>query len=373
MKLLSFILLIFLLQSCTISKYKLRKVEGTFPGISQGLKTNPETPKDIKVLIIHGIGPQTEDYANPFIQKMAQKLGYTLNDTLTLDTMSFENNRGKTFIHKYKIKGNWISFYSIFWSEITQPYRERLKENHSEFKGNRAWLNNKIKKEVLNDNLIDFVLYTSNTFKKEIKHPVYETLNKIYEDNIKVERKYNLTKSILTPQLDKKIYMISGSLGSKILLDVISNYEVLPGEKIVLPEIQKYYKDQLKSIFMLSNQLPLLSLSYASPDYESTNYVYQNYFGLCNFLNQPSNSTINLVSFYDPNDILGYNPIKNDPDCSLNRDCQECGSRINRSRIVLNNARNIADVFSPIKKAHVEVWNNKKVLQYIINGTNTSK
>jgi hypothetical protein len=348
-------------------------LEGTFPGISQELKTNPEIPKDIKILIIHGIGQQTEDYANPFIHKLARELGQDTPPIPKRDTMFFASNRGKTFISEYQIGRNLVTFYAIFWSDITQPYRDQLKDNHEEFKGKRANVNNNIKKKVLNQNLIDFVLYTSNTFKKEIRLPVYETLNRIYEDNITVENNYNSNKTMLMPILEKKIFMISGSLGSKILLDVISNYEVSSGERRINSAVQQYYKNQLKSIFMLSNQLPLLSLSYADPEYSPEKYVYQNYFGLCNFLEPTSTNKINIVSFYDPNDILGYNPIKNEPDCSLNDECKNCGPRINRSRVIINNTRNIAGIFSNFELAHTQVWDNKKVLNYIINGTNTPK
>lgn len=376
----SFYLLVILLFSSNCAVYKARNpiIEGHFPGIIKDVEDSKI--KDIRVFIIHGIGKQKLTYSQEFIDKLTNYLDDEDKQLLFYDTIDYGQDKGKVIINRYRIHNKYVTFYSLYWSEITEKYKSFIDNNHNElydqFGVKRAMVNNGIKKMVTNDGFVDFILYASGSFKNEIREPVKKTLDLIYNDsdsieNYLIQSDFAAMKS--APVYDKSIYLITGSLGSKIVLDALSDFQVESAKSDTLGfkfQRQRFYYEKLKSIFMLTNQVPLLSLLYAGSDdihTDTLQYIYQNYYGLCNFLQRSENSRLNYISFYDPNDLLGYNPISNPPVC-LNS-CSNCNKRINRSRVVLRNARPFKFMFARPAKAHMGVWKNKKLIKLIVSGS----
>ena len=379
-KFLYVILVFFLASGCAVYKARNPIIEGHFSGINKDV--NDENIKDIRIFIIHGIGRQKMTYSQEFIDKLTDQLGDGERQLLLYDTIDYGKDKGKVVINRYRINHKYVTFYSLYWSEITEKYKSYIDKNHCElydqFGVKRAMVNDRIKELLTNDGFVDFILYASGSFKNEIREPVAKTLDIIYNDSITIDdylkkTEYKTMKSI--PVYDKSIYIISGSLGSKIVLDELSEFnpESAPDDKRSYKiQRQRFYYEKMKSIFMLTNQVPLLSLLYAGDDNthpDSLQYIYQNYYGLCNFLSKSNNSCLNYISFYDPNDLLGYNPISNPPVCLGENPCENCVKRINRSRVVLRNARPFKFMFARPAKAHMGVWKNKKLIRLIANGS----
>lgn len=351
------------LQSCSLLPFKFKKIEGHFPGIKESIhKTN--SIQDVRILIIHGVGTQKkkENFSQQFISKVARDLGERVDPIEPVSSQHVGDKGAVLTINKYKIDNNYVSFYSIYWSEVTKKFKDKLIENHKEVKGRRTLINNGLKKRVLNDSFSDFVLYTG-AYKEHMRKPVIATLDMMHKDN----KAFVKSMHFASEQISRKIYMITGSLGSKIVLDVLSDYEAGPDYKCD-DEVCHYIQNHTESLFMLSNQVPLLSLHYYSdvPDFDKF-YAFQNYYGVCQFVAKNIHQKINYVSFYDPNDILGYLPIAAEPQCK--DECRDCHSRINRSRVTLNNARPIAGIFANPAKSHVGVWKNVKLRKLIVKGS----
>jgi hypothetical protein len=371
MKNLIFVLLVLAgLQSCFLPK-KLYKVTDKVSGIKESL--NGKTTKDIRVLIIHGVSKQKgdENYSQDFIARFGKQFSKGKNENMKLigevECIQLgDTTAGKLVINRYELGANMVSFYSIYWNDVTQPYKEFLFANHKELKGTRVAVNNGLKKKVTIDAFSDFVLYANPIFRKKIQLPVKETLEYMYNDKLSVFKQE--TKSL--SENDKDIYLISGSLGSKIVLDVLSKTDIREEGVNCDEKACTFFYNNLSSIFMLSNQVPLLSLIYATTDYEKEKYVEQNYFGICGYLNVNNGKSIKYVSFYDPNDLLGFYPISDAPDCvNAKFQCSTCETRINRSRIVLNNTlRGPFRLLTNPAKAHVGVWKNKRLIRILVNG-----
>lgn len=377
--LLLYVSIFFLTAGCAVYKARNPIVQGNFPGISKDIAD--EDIKDIRVFIIHGIGRQKLNYSQKFIDKLTDRLSNSKKQLLFYDTIDYGNEKGKVIINRYRIHNKYVTFYSLYWSEVTEKYKAYIDKNHEElydhFGVKRAMVNDKIKKMVTNDGFVDFILYASGTFKNEIREPVKKTIDLIYSDTDSIRNyimKSDGTSENEVPVYDKSIFLITGSLGSKIVLDVLSECKVESEnqeKRIIQEQKQQYYYEKLKSIFMLTNQVPLLSLLYAGSDSINSDslYIYQNYYGLCNFLQHSENSKLNYVSFYDPNDLLGYNPISNPPVCLGQNPCTNCADRINRSRVVLCNARPFKFMFARPAKAHMGVWKNNKLIRIIASGS----
>lgn len=358
------------LQSCLLPK-KLYKVTDPVNGIKESL--NGKTSKDIRVLIIHGVSTQKggENYSQDFIARFGKQLskgkGENLKEIKEKEIISLDGeNGGKLIINRYVLGSNMISFYSIYWNEVTEPYKKFLFENHNELKGKRVAGNNYLKKKVTIDSFSDFVLYANPVFREKIRLPVKKTLEHIYKDSLSNFRQEAKSLS----ENDKDIYLISGSLGSKIVLDVLSKTETKDEGYTCDENVCKFFYRNLSSIFMLSNQVPLLSLIYATTDYEKEKYVEQNYYGICGYLNVNEGKSIKYVSFYDPNDPLGFYPISDAPDCVNDKfQCKDCESKIDRSRIVLTNtSRGFFKLLTNPKKAHDGVWKNKRLIKILVDG-----
>jgi hypothetical protein len=363
---------------CAVYKARSPIVEGHFPGIIKDVEDN--NIKDIRVFIIHGIGRQKITYSQEFIELLTDNLSDKRKQLLFYDTIDYGKDQGKVIINRYRVNNKYVTFYSLYWSEITEKYKSLIDKNHNElydqFGVKRAKVNDRIKKMVTNDGFVDFILYASGSFKNEIREPVKKTLDLIYNDSDSIEiylKRNDFAAMQSIPVYDKSIYLITGSLGSKIVLDVLADFKVEAG---IVDDFKsrrhRFYYEKLKSIFMLTNQVPLLSLLYAPNDTvqnDTMQYIYQNYYGLCNFLQRSENSMLNYVSFYDPNDLLGFNPISNPPVCLGENHCNNCSQRINRSRVVLRNARPFKFMFARPAKAHMGVWKNKKLIKLISDGT----
>jgi hypothetical protein len=285
-------------------------------------------------------------------------------------------HEGCITIDRYKIDNNNITFYTVLWADITTKYKYWLDINHSETKYRRTCLNNKLKKGITNDRLSDFVLYTANDFKSKLRKPIVAALDSIFEDSQQMADRYE------DNVLNKSIYTITGSLGTKMVLDVLADYKNEQTDNMNQEKISRLVSENLIGMYMLTNQIPLLSLYYLDEDddplRDSLNYIYQNYYGICNFLhnneiflakdNLSDTRQVDYVGFYDPNDLLGYRLLSQAPDCPDGDNCDNCWEQINKADCIVNNAIPWFGIFANPNGAHVNVWTNKKITNLIANG-----
>ncbi len=391
-----FFFIILLYNFCTsCSILKVHSVSNEFDGIKSSIDNKDVDSTDIRIFITHGVGPQELDFSEKFIAGIMKET----NEYTKVASKTINVNEGRIFISQYSQGSNKITFYSVHWSNITEEFKGWLKENHQQTKNSRAPVNNYIQTKIMNENFSDFVLYKSPFYKCRIQAPIIEAMKYMYGYK-------DLPSGFISeiPLDNTDIYLVTGSLGTKIVFDVLNDiiYEgksllsnsegsnILERDIIpvcIYPDIQlneidsvKWFsnskkialttsiqKTTIKTIFSLSNQIPLLSVDElnASDGDNFKEYYQNNTAHICNFICNLNQDSFQLVGFYDPNDILGY---------ALWASRDEYGYCENNSRLivsgcVIDNARVWLCLFAHPKNAHVGGWKNKKIISMIYNGS----
>lgn len=366
--------------SCTTSRH----ISGSFDGFKKKIVADTLV-KDTRIMIVHGTGIKelnyADDFVNNFMDKLSDDYKIAFRDTINLGT-----NAGEILVKKYVLGDKTIRFYILNWSGVTKRYKEWLLANYASNKNGLkpANVNKSLKQGVMIENLSDFVLYSGH-LQDSIRFPFKQCMRLMFasEDEYdefeekKGEIKY--TSLYEFKATNRNIYLITGSLGSKITLDMLYNQESNELDFECDSIVCDFFFKQLKGIYMLTNQVPLLSLYYMTGeikdvDKEYKEFTYQNYYGICNYLeNNPSNSIIDYVAFNDPNDILGYKLIDEDPFCNCEDsdiDCIEAQNRINKVMCSMNNTGVFFKLFSKPSKAHMGCWENRKIINFLVEGVN---
>jgi len=165
--------------------------------------------------------------------------------------------------------------------------------------------------------------------------------------------------------------IIAHSLGSRIAIDALQlTARLINDEKVreAYPDLEKVHRlvqDKEITIFMLSNQLPLLQLGRSLPEVLNENEKYCSAQG-SHYLERFANQT-HIVAFSDPNDILSYAIPAGFEDKYL--DSRMCTIV---SNIILNIA-NVVDVFgvsnlaNPME-AHLGYDHDERVIALMAHG-----
>jgi len=323
---------------------------------------------------------------------------------------------GQLIQWEYKVNSTLkLNFFDIKWSEITEEGKSKV--NSYDENPNRYTLAKKLKKEYVVDYLGDLASYLNPDIRERMMILIDTSLSKIQEEII-----------------DPDYYFIGGSFGSKLLYDYI-NYPV-EGTKIAdkiiydnctnkvdlykthsSSEVHYFYKNYndeniftyaescnnkcsitinrrktklegLKRIYFLSNQLPFINIK-DLPYESSSNRAY--YFkkiinGFSEGLKAMGKDSMEIISFYDPNDILGY-PIpdnkkddyniinvelKNTPIWSVNPDrlrlfvLQNINNDININGLLSNSERQ--EIALNFFNVNGSTKNNDIVAKYIVKG-----
>ncbi len=133
-------------------------------------------------------------------------------------------------------KSNFV-LVSISWSQFIDYIEDILHVSTNPFGGRIAPWNKRIK-EFMNDGFADAVLYLNPQYKSAIHSVIKKGIEKAY---------------VIRPELNGNAnVLISTSLGSKIVFDMINDKD----------QINAYsdFRNNMKQIFMTSNQIPLLDL-----------------------------------------------------------------------------------------------------------------
>ncbi len=384
------------LTSCVYSK---KHVEGTFTGLSKKILHNDASTKDTRIMVVHGVGEKKETFADTFINKfiieLAGKKPRQFNNgkfpTDGNDVKIKLTEGGNIIVRKYKINDEIIRFYIVHWSDITHKYKEFLYKNEDELAvlHKPASLNRNCKRRIMLENLSDFVFYTGY-LKEEIQEPIKKCMRLMFVDTVKISKfeMFQNNASELDNLYDKgstnrDVYLFTWSLATKITLDVLSKN---PQDRISYTcdeDICEFFYKNLRGIYMMSHQVPLLSNYYMGTKLpqgvtnENEQYQYQNYYGICNFLmNNNMSKPIDYVAFNDPNDFLGYKFINEKPICRCQTtdspDCNETDaiSKINKVVFSVRNTGQFLGWIANPDKAHTAAYNNSTLIKILCRGVN---
>jgi hypothetical protein len=248
-----------------------------------------------------------------------------------------------------------LRIYEVTWSPATRWIKqslmdlERFNDPDSEHP-----LNRRVKSEVINAGIADAVAYLSDSgilVNFDILQAFCLTLantNSLYEEYPFVCDQSSLSGATRDFSKDNDIYFISHSLGTRVLFDSIGMLAlgtvepklaqesgptlvssiatkfqrigaVVPEEYTNTSESEPTFISALnagipefakaiRSIFVFTNQVPLLAANLTSP-FQNTNDVgmgFQRFLELRSPINS-SSPRLQVVSFHDPDDVLSYN------------------------------------------------------------------
>jgi hypothetical protein len=294
-----------------------------FTGIETDLaKKQGET----KVLFVHGVGDHIPGYTTEFLEKLAKELNLNVRSEVQknielnaplLPGKELGNLRVTHLLNEQN--GQKLTFYELTWSAITRPEKALLDfDTSGEYEFRRAAINGMLKK-FSNDTGPDPIIYLGQS-----RVPILAAYGQSFcwmatKNWEELPNNGRHTCTGLDDSSADKIardnyVIISHSLGSRIVIDGTQRIASLlakpekytpKGLKVTLsPKAIQALQNKRISMFMLSNQLPILQLGRELPEVAGQEASYCDPKG-ANYNKRMLNET-NIVAFSDPNDLLSY-------------------------------------------------------------------
>jgi hypothetical protein len=374
-----------------------------FDGIEQLIdkaeEPGPKSGGDLKVLMVHGIGTHLPGYSTRLAENLARELDLNVVDrepkTVSLrlpiekETLEVTSSRGvmrgksgddngKLTVHRYRGKNSQqrMIFYELTWSEITEADKKIIAYDDSgEYSFRRAGVNNDLK-HFVNSHLPDPLIYLGDAqlnIQLSVSQALCWMFTRDYDQIPKRTDELCQFQQFPPTQVREDSYVfVSHSLGSRILTDALQlvTASMARIEQLEASENVTAWRDSLRNesltIFMLSNQLPLLQLGRDVPE------VTNQYDDYCTDDGKYRDKRVfrksSIIAFSDPNDILSWAVPSGYEDANM--DSRLCPSLVN----VIINIAEVKTVFglelaSP-GDAHRGYDNDERVIKLLAHGIN---
>lgn len=339
---------------CVVHKLTTHRSEGSFKGISQYL----ETGNNLTIFSTHGMGISGLGFSDGLVKILARRTGFEL-----VDTRFVHNTNSAIKIARYMREGQQLTVYHYGWFPATAGYRFWILDLPDEIP-ERLNTMGSVKSTLMNNSVSDVIMYQGN-FRNGIKASMKIALEQMVSENP-----------------DNHIVAITESLGSKIFLDVMN--ESLASDNTWA----KDFVARLASIFMLSNQIPLLQLGDSPVDNIDNELVEVNpnemkafeesfsrqsskpgnlFYSLQEFtsynVEKDQSEKPQLIAISDPNDLLSY-PI---PKKSVNPNYYLVNAYVNVAKNGFSRPFKKPEVVNPIQ-AHLGYQNDARVIDFIVSG-----
>lgn len=331
---------------------------------------------DLKVLMVHGMGSHQPGYSARLAENLARAL--SLNRVqekyreLTLSRPHFpEQKVGNLRVCRFLNDDgsrNMI-FYELTWDSIVEQEKQNLSFDNSEEYAYRRASINRVLKEFVNSTVPDVLMYKGTSL-EVIQSAVTQSLcwmmGRDWEELPASGSYYcDPLKENVYRNLDDRFAFITHSLGSRVTVDTLQRLATLARQDPRMGTCIEALKQKEFSVFMLSNQLPLLQLG--SPKPEVTGQIE----AICSPTGTRSAERLfgelKLVAFSDPNDLFSYTLPPRFLDEYL--DSRICPTLTN---VILNIAPvqdlfGFGDVANPMS-AHTSYDNDSRVIGLITRG-----
>jgi hypothetical protein len=355
-----------------------------FAGIEADLA---KAPGKTKVLFVHGVGDHFPGYATQFLEKLAKELSLDVRSetqkNIDLITPLFPgkdlgNLRVTHLLNEQN--GKELIFYELTWSVITRQEKSLLAfDNSGEYDFRRAKINGILKK-FSNDTGPDPIIYLGQS-----RSPILSAFSQSFcwmatgdwEDLPKSGKHecMNLTDAHAEHITNDHYVFISHSLGSRITTDGMQRiasllgspgkyFPVTPKDTLSIKAIQALQNKHI-SMFMLSNQLPILQMGRELPEVAGQDENYCDPKG-ADYKKRMVSET-EIVAFSDPNDLLSYGIPHDFAEKYI--DSRLCAkiTNVNINIAKLMDAFGMADLANPME-AHVGYDQDDRVIAMIAKG-----
>ncbi len=352
-----------------------------FDGLRQSLAAEHNQGGVTKVLMVHGIGTHLPGYSSRFRDSITTALGLNVKDavtktiTIASDQSANAHDLGTLTItrHTDSAHARTLLFYELTWGGITAGQKQQLaydSENNDGLK--RAGIN-KTLKAFINSTVPDMLIYMgagAPVITNAVKEATCWMLGNDWNDlPTQVTQRCDGWQGTTYANLGRdRAFFITHSLGSLITIDTIQSFAHQMAEHADSAKV-KAVRETLRArqftVFMLSNQLPLLQLG------RSPQMITERLDDYCGTgaprATQRILGALRVVAISDPNDILSY-PVREDFARTV-LDSRLCTNLVNVSLNVaaekdLFGATNFADPLT----AHTGYLEDERVLQLITEG-----
>ncbi len=273
----------------------------------------------VKVLMVHGIGTHRPGHATLISENIARSLG--------LDLFSRAKNFGimnprkpeqrlanlRIFTMRNADASRKIVFYELTWSEITAERKKVLDFDRSgEFAHRRAAFNNTVK-TFLNDVGPDPMIYLTdpeNLILTATQQAICWMLASGEGREIEDQQQAVCSVSSVARLVNLErtnIVFITHSLGSRIIMDALGDIvATLADEQTVAshPTLVAELQKKVMTVFMLSNQMPLLQIGLPPPKVAGKIPSYCREEGAEHAAR--AFKKLEIVAITDPNDLFSY-------------------------------------------------------------------
>jgi hypothetical protein len=291
--------------------------DASFPGLRQLLTADPP----LRVIWTHGMCTHDIAWAKSRADMVAKLLGFPEGSG------TFTPNASGTFAtYVVNVDGAELEIDFLVWSDLTQQYKDRLAfdapdtEPGGQFPFDRAKLNGALKTGLMNDCLVDAVVYSGQNgepIRQRMRQEVCVALGGSYGADGTCD-----TQS--APAM--RLAIVTESLGSKLVFDAaraLRDQLAAKGQPAELASFERQV-GRTAAIYLVSNQIPLLdqanpvpapaiaeapmTAAEAAPDTSLQGFLELVRSGR-EAVQQESVMAlpiIPIVAFTDPNDLLSY-------------------------------------------------------------------
>lgn len=281
------------------------KIEGAeFRGLRTAFKdtrTNTRgasgtSRQTMRMLIIHGIGPHSEDYSETLVKGVANQLDLGNRDQLqkhialtatSIDPLGLYEGEllGSLTITRYTddIESKELLAFELLWSDYNAEARKGLLDADKDTAKLRAGVNETVK-EFFNTQVVDPVKYlgdNSETIRLHVRQAACWMISADWNEypdwvgmegappkvcpainsSLSLEAQAQIAQTVDNITNNDEFVAVTHSLGSRIFLDAFSMID--EGRTDQLNPFEKLgsrFRDRDATVIMLANQLPLLQL-----------------------------------------------------------------------------------------------------------------
>jgi hypothetical protein len=274
----------------------------TFPGIASTVAQANGRPVD--VLLVHGMCTHDTGWAERQIDRITGIVEDHAPVPASAAAMTTAPPRVEVVERTRRLAGGTVRFHALVWSPLTAGLKRQLdvdmtgKPTDCTAAGacqpKRASLNGYVKDNLLNDCLLDAVIYQGESH-VAIRDAMVRTIAQVLEND---------------PDSEAPLVVVAESLGSKMLFDALS--AMLESWQPQTRTLGQQAARRLGLLFMAGNQLPILGLAeqraIATQDMRVPDAL-QRFLDLRR--RQPNRRAetvqrLAVVAFTDPNDLLSY-------------------------------------------------------------------
>lgn len=378
-------------RACEISGRAFDGIEHALAEQESDRISGKKSSRQVKVLMVHGINKHRPGYSTRLREKLSTRLGLSLiadsYKEFDIAIPKYKDDKGEPEVlgtlritrHTDENKVKELLFYELTWSGITDSDKESLiYDTSGEYSFKRAEINQQLK-TFFNATVPDLLAYRGKDQDKINQSVAQATCwlfngdwQSLPDDGV---QSCSILKNDFSQQIkDDDFFFITHSLGSRVMIDTLSMFAKIPDDPVfndstAAQSTFNTLKNKDFTVFMMSNQLPLLDLGLEKPAVLNQEKAYCKPEGA--HYNDRLFKSLDLIAFSDPNDILSYPlPTHYGDEYIDSRLCYDI-TNVNISVAKVQDAVGIK--FANPVTAHLGYEDDDRIVALIANGLNKKK